>query len=92
MCTKLDIKRIAEILNKNETSKILKDGENPLICSVNVGNYLCGYIYLKSLDRNDKKCLFIHVPPIDKPFTSKQTSEFIYAIIKECLNQLEKNV
>lgn len=54
-------------------------------------SYLCGYIYLKSLNIDCERTLFIHVPPIDMPYSSSETSAAILAIMEQCIQQLDNN-
>lgn len=101
LLTKLDVDRMAKELNGVETnddcecrppSSDTKSSEK-FITSSDVGSYLCGYSYLKSLDFNLDRSLFIHVPEINKPLSSEETSNGILSVIKKCLDQLnEKNL
>jgi len=65
------------------------DKNSKFICSKDVGSYLCGYIYLKSLDQNLDRTLFIHVPAIGT-MPSEETQERIFQTILKCLEQLDE--
>ncbi|XP_018793980.1 PREDICTED: pyroglutamyl-peptidase 1 [Bactrocera latifrons] len=100
----LDVEKIVEVVaascecTPTATDDALQSSVNVepeaftvLQSSDDVGNYLCGYIYLKSLDRNRNRTLFIHVPPINCPFTSEETKEVVLRIIEECIRQVTEN-
>ncbi|XP_073836027.1 pyroglutamyl-peptidase 1 [Musca autumnalis] len=94
---KLNVQKIVEVVTDNcgcipdftdgamtnqiESLKLAK-------VSKEVGNYLCGYIYLKSLDYDCSRSLFVHVPPLDNPFPVEKLSEVLLKITQECLRQV----
>lgn len=92
---KLDLKKIIDVISDNcdctpdytSESEPIKTDKVAKI-SKQVGNYLCGYIYLKSLDRDCCRTLFVHVPPLDKPFSAEKLSEVVLKITQECLRQV----
>lgn len=51
-------------------------------------SYLCGYIYFKSLDRNADRTLFVHVPPVNAPFSTAITSQALLHTIEKCIVQI----
>ncbi|XP_065361279.1 pyroglutamyl-peptidase 1 [Calliphora vicina] len=93
---KLNLKKIIEVISDNCgcTPDYVKESqssdENIKIAKISkeVGNYLCGYIYLKSLDHDCCRTLFVHVPPLDKPFSAEKLSEVVLKITEECLRQV----
>ncbi|KAM7355401.1 pyroglutamyl-peptidase 1 isoform 2-T2 [Cochliomyia hominivorax] len=93
---KLNLKKIIEVISDTcdctpDYAKEENDAKNsPKIAKISkeVGNYLCGYIYLKSLDRDCCRSLFVHVPPLDKPFSAEKLSEVVFKITEECLRQV----
>ncbi|XP_039489560.1 pyroglutamyl-peptidase 1 [Drosophila santomea] len=95
--TELDVDKIVAAVNENcadcvaPTQQTHNDNLQTLSAtkaSKNVGDFLCGYIYLKSLDMDRKRSLFVHVPPIDKPFSSVKTSEILFSIVEQCIQQV----
>lgn len=77
-------------LNVDKITKTLNESYKPIFeSSCDVGKYLCGYIYLKSLDINRQRSLFVHVPCINKPFTVQEMADGIFKIIELCVMDLE---
>ncbi|XP_061402387.1 pyroglutamyl-peptidase 1-like [Musca vetustissima] len=81
---KLNVHRIVQVVSEKrmKLAKVSKD----------IGNYLCGYIYLKSLDYDRSRTLFVHVPPVGKPFPVEKLSDVVLKIIEECLRQVVDGV
>jgi len=82
--TTLDVGRITNELNL----EIKEYWPQMFKTSTNIGHFLCDYIYLKSLDIDKDRVLFIHVPPVDCPFSSDDTMNAVLAVIQKSIVQL----
>ncbi|XP_030766289.1 pyroglutamyl-peptidase 1 [Sitophilus oryzae] len=61
------------------------------VISRDAGRYLCEFIYYTSLNIDKKRTLFIHVPPVDKPYTKTELAHALEEIIKCGLELVFKN-
>jgi len=57
--------------------------------SDDAGNYLCDFVFFKSLHATSGKSLFVHVPPIEKPYTVPQMTAGLKAVVKNVIKQLQ---
>ncbi|XP_060536331.1 pyroglutamyl-peptidase 1 [Cylas formicarius] len=80
--TGIDVNKICERINKL--------GQFRACRSDDPGRYLCEFIYYTSLNIDRNRSLFIHVPPLNKPYTSQQLAEVLAEVIKYALIQLEE--
>lgn len=76
-----DLDKVATEVNKNNVGVSVGLSEDP-------GRYLCDFVYYKSLHGMSGKSLFIHVPDLGKPYSAKQLTQAIAAIIKNILEQV----
>ncbi|TNM97844.1 hypothetical protein fugu_014090 [Takifugu bimaculatus] len=78
----LDMQTICKTLNESNLGVTLS-------VSKDAGRYLCDYTYYTSLHLGRGCCAFIHVPPLDKPYSSRDLGRALQATILEMLQLLE---
>lgn len=44
--------------------------------------FLCEFVYYVSLNQNSRRTLFVHVPPLNKPFSDRQLARALEEIVK----------
>lgn len=59
------------------------------IVSTDPGRYLCDYIYFTSLNIDAKCSAFVHVPPLDRPYSAQQLADGIRVAVRSMLEQLQ---
>ncbi|XP_072261123.1 pyroglutamyl-peptidase 1 isoform X4 [Pyxicephalus adspersus] len=59
--------------------------------STDAGRYLCDFTYYTSLYKSQGKSVFIHVPPLGKPYTASQLGFALQTIINSILDMLEQS-
>ncbi|CAG0885932.1 unnamed protein product [Cyprideis torosa] len=76
-------------LDLMEVSKVCMEQGFVAGVSRDAGRYLCEYVYRKSLERDRKRCVFIHVPDFNV-LSSKETARRLSVCIELILKQLRK--
>ncbi|EDO36383.1 predicted protein [Nematostella vectensis] len=61
-------------------------------CKINLSNdagrYLCDFIYYTSLYHGDSPTVFIHLPPVEGPYSKEEMAETLRLLINSMLKQL----
>ncbi|XP_061183508.1 pyroglutamyl-peptidase 1-like isoform X2 [Saccostrea echinata] len=84
ICAGLDMSRVSAEIN---------NADNELQAEVSyakTGRYLCDFVYYISLSINKSRSAFIHVPPLNQPYTEDQLGEGVAVAISAMLKQLPK--
>lgn len=58
------------------------------VVSLDPGRYLCDFSYYRSLHIDKSRVAFIHVPPLNKPYSQEQLAEGLRQAILSMLKQL----
>merc|ERR1719150_1546563 len=74
-------------LNMEEMlEQVSKNGEEAGLqfqLSKDAGRYLCDFVYYRALHSSSGRALFIHVPPLDKPYKANQLAQAIVLVLKQ---------
>lgn len=81
LCSDIDMNQICEIINKSQC------GVHSIV-SHDPGRYLCDFIYFTSLNVNKTRTAFIHVPPLDRPYSAHQLAVGLRLAIRAMLKQM----
>ena len=76
--TQVDVQRVV-------THVMTAQSEVKVSASNDAGRYLCDFIYYTSLHCGDAPVIFIHVPPLNKPYSSAQIAKALKLIIEAVL-------
>lgn len=77
----IEMKKVCDVVNSSPCSVKAIVSEDP-------GRYLCDFIYFTSLNIDHQRTAFIHVPPLDKPYSVEKLTEAIRVAILAMLDQL----
>ncbi|KAK3604440.1 hypothetical protein CHS0354_013840 [Potamilus streckersoni] len=68
------------------------DSKVKAVVSHDAGRYLCDFSYFTSLHINKHRTAFIHVPPLDQPYTVQELAEGLKVAITAMLKQIEEKL
>lgn len=82
LVSNIDMSKVCESVNRSDCGVCC-------IVSTDPGRYLCDYIYFTSLNIDTTCSAFIHVPPLDRPYSARQLADGIRVAIRSMLEQLK---
>lgn len=89
-CRKDGPDKIRTVFNVEEVLKCVnkKQPDVEMQISEDAGRYLCDFIYYTSLYHGKVPVVFIHVPPLDKPYSKAQLGATLKHIIETLLTHI----
>lgn len=81
--TSLCLGRVCNAVNESESGIATVISSDP-------GRFLCDYTYYKSLSIDPARTIFMHVPPLDNPYTAQELASAMKIAILEMLKQLDE--
>lgn len=88
-CVKYGSKCLQTKINMHQISHDVNSSglQIPAVVSNDAGRYLCEFIYYTSLNISSSTA-FIHVPPVDQPYSIEQLAQGIKIAISSMIKQL----
>lgn len=77
----IDMNQVCDAVNKAQC------GVHSIV-SHDPGRYLCDFIYFTSLNVNKTSTAFIHVPPLDRPYSAQQLAIGLRLAIRAMIKQM----
>ncbi|KAM9323316.1 pyroglutamyl-peptidase 1-like [Pholidichthys leucotaenia] len=83
---------IKSLLDMDTICKRVNESDIGITVSVSkdAGRYLCDFTYYTSLYLGQGRCAFVHVPPLEKPYSGQDLGKALQAVIQEMLKLLEE--
>ena len=81
--TKFDVENVARKVCERQPDVVVQVSED-------AGRYLCDFIYYTSLNLGHAPVIFVHVPPLDKPYSKLQLATSLKNIIELLLQHENK--
>jgi len=79
----IDMSRVCEAVKKSGCGV-------DAVLSFDPGRYLCDFIYYTSLSVDRTRSAFIHVPPLNRPYSAQQLAAAIRVAVRAMLDQLSE--
>ena len=83
--TQVDVQSVVKHVMSTQTEVTVSTSDD-------AGRYLCDFIYYTSLHHGDAPVIFIHVPPLNEPYSSTQIAVTLKLIIETILTNWEQCV
>ncbi|XP_076658660.1 pyroglutamyl-peptidase 1 [Halictus rubicundus] len=81
--TNVDVDELCKVINESS-----KETECSACTSCDAGQFLCEYIFHKSLQMKPERALFVHVPELNK-YSSIQTAKGLHRVLCSMINSVK---
>lgn len=81
----IDMEKVCAKINSSDIKAKAKVSHDP-------GRYLCDFAYFSSLHISHHNAAFIHVPPLDLPYSASEIAQGLRVAINEMIDQVSSKV
>lgn len=88
IATQFNLEGVCDALSRKGAGLGVKGVEFGI--SEDAGRYLCDFTYYKSLHLSKCPVLFVHVPPLDKPYSAEQLGQGLKALLEVLVAEMKE--